>query len=345
MTDAIARVTEQPHRTALTRAQKAAVILCLLDQEGAAPVFAKLDEETIRRFVDVMAQLGAVDGVTVRGTVAEFMAELDRSEGSVRGGAYAAVRMIGNYLGDAAAARLSEGFDLHSGTDVWQRLATVKPEVLAGFIAREHPQSAAVILSKLPPEYAGTVVSDLPADQVRQILLFFRGMKTVSAHSIEVIGKSIGTSLLAGGNATSQVGPAHRVGAIMNYAAPELRDGVLGQIQDLDPEFSEAVRRNMITFEDIETRVARGAISLVVRAVNSAVLVKALAGAATNAPGARQFILSSISSRMAEAISAEIGEAGEINRKEADRAQAEIVRTIRQLEAAGEITLIRPVGD
>ena len=44
---------------------------------------------------------------------------------------------------------------------------------------------------------------------------------------------------------------------------------------------------------------------------------------------------------MAKMIEEEIKEAGKVKRKEADEAQGEIIRVIRELEAAGEITLIK----
>lgn len=345
MSNAIAHSPERPPGAPLTRAQKAAVILCLLDRDGATPVFEKLDEEAIRRFVGVMTQLNHVDGATVRAVVAEFLTELGRNQQSVRGGASAAMAMIGNYLGDAAAARFSEGLDLHSEKDIWKRMSQLNPRVLAEFIAHEHPQAAAVILSKLPPERAGKVINELAPEQVQRILLVFRRMKTLDARSVEMIGESLGNSLLAARAGASTLTPAERAGSILNYAAAELRDNVLSQLRDRDPDFSEAVKRKMFTFEDIEARVARNDVSVIVRAVDSAVLVKALAGAAVTAPGARDYILSCISARMAEVIAGEVAEAGEVNRRDADEAQAEIVQTIRDLEAAGEITLIRPDGN
>ena len=48
---------------------------------------------------------------------------------------------------------------------------------------------------------------------------------------------------------------------------------------------------------------------------------------------------------MAEMIVEEIKEAGNVKRKDADEAQAEIIKTIRELELAGEITLIKDDDD
>ena len=170
--------------------------------------------------------------------------------------------------------------------------------------------------------------------------MFFKRMKTLGASSVEMIGTSIGKSLFAGRVNAATLTPAERVGAIMNYTASQVRDQVIGQIEQVDPDYSEDVKRNMFTFEDIEHRVARNEVSAVVRAVDSEIMVKALAGAEVTAPGSKKFILGNISSRMAEMIEEEIKAAGKISRKDSDAAQAEVIKTIRELEAVGEIYLI-----
>lgn len=253
--------------------------------------------------------------------------------------------MIGNYLGDAAASKFSEGLDLHAEKDVWKRMSMVNPRILAEYLRRENPQAAAVILSKLPPEHAGKVITEMTSEEVQQIFMFLKRMKTLGARSVEMIGTTIGTSLFAGRVNATTLTPAERVGSIMNYAASQLRDEVLSQIEERDPEFSDSVKKSMFTFEDIETRIARNEVSVIVRAVESAVLVTALAGAEVTSPTTKKFILSNISSRMAEMIAAEVKEAGTVKRKDADQAQAEIVKTIRELEVAGEITLIKDEDD
>jgi len=135
--------------------------------------------------------------------------------------------------------------------------------------------------------------------------------------------------------------PAERLGSIINYASGEIRDSIIGYLETEDPEFAEETKRNMFTFPDIETRIRRQDVSAIVRTVEYQMLIKALAGAENNAPDAKKYILSKISSRMAEAIAQEIKEAGMVRRKDADSAQSDVIKVIRQLEQSGEITLVK----
>jgi len=135
--------------------------------------------------------------------------------------------------------------------------------------------------------------------------------------------------------------PAERLGSIINYASGEIRDGLISYLETEDPDFAEETKRNMFTFPDIEMRIRRQDVSAIVRTVEYQTLIKALAGAEKNAPDAKKYILSNISSRMAEAIGQEIRDAGVVRRKDADAAQSEVIKVIRQLEQSGEITLVK----
>jgi flagellar motor switch protein FliG len=129
------------------------------------------------------------------------------------------------------------------------------------------------------------------------------------------------------------------MGAIMNYATSQMRDELIAHLNEIDPEFSENVRRSMFTFADIEARVQRSDVSKVVRAVESEVLVKALAGDDAPTQSVRAFILGNIANRMAEMIAQEVKDTGAVKRKDVDKAQAEVIKAIVGLEASGEVAL------
>lgn len=158
---------------------------------------------------------------------------------------------------------------------------------------------------------------------------------------MDAIAETVGRTLLAGKDRDTAMRPEHRLGSIFDYASGEFRDGIMSYLESSDPEFAGQTRRSMFTFPDIETRVRRQDVSAVVRSVDQQVLLAALAGAERDAPGAKAFILSNISSRMAEAIGEEIREMGPVRRSDAEAAQSEVIRAIRQLEQSGEITLVR----
>jgi len=155
------------------------------------------------------------------------------------------------------------------------------------------------------------------------------------------IGDALGEFLLERQRNASALMLAERLGAIMNHSASPVRDGLIEHLTGLDQQFAEAVKRSMFTFADIESRVDRADVAKVVRAVDSEVLVKALAGDDAVVESVRSFILSSISNRMSEMIRDEIKEAGSVKRRDADKAQTEVIQAVIALRAAGEIEFVK----
>ena len=111
-------------------------------------------------------------------------------------------------------------------------------------------------------------------------------------------------------------------------------------LNDSHSELSDEVKRKMFTFPDIPERIEKRDIAGIVRQTDQETLLKALAGATDNAPAAREFILSSISSRVAEQVRADLAEMGKVKIREAEEAQTGILKIIRQLESQGELKLI-----
>jgi len=324
----------------VSRAQKAAIILCLLGKDGAAPLFEELDETSVRSFVRATAEIGVIDGETVRQVVEEFVAGLAGRGEAIVCGAQTALAIVESNLGRETADRISDSIDHFAAKTVWKRVAKASPAIVSDFVTREHPQSAAVILVNLPPEYAGQVLSEVPPDQARQIARYIRSAKDVAPRSAEIIGQALSQFLRTSGASGAGPTPAARMGAIMNYAASQVRDELIAYLEETDPEFSGEVRRSMFTFADIEARVQRSDVSKIVRAVEPDVLRVALAGDDAQTQSVKAFILGNIANRMSEMIAQEIQDAGPVKRKDADQAQAEVIKAIVALEAAGEVKLI-----
>ena len=76
--------------------------------------------------------------------------------------------------------------------------------------------------------------------------------------------------------------------------------------------------------------------------MNDAELIKALGGAKGTDAEAAEFILANMSQRMAATLREEIAAAGRIKDKEAEAAQTALVLAIRELEAAGDLTMVQP---
>lgn len=325
----------------LTRAQKAAIILGILGSEAAGPVLERLDEENLRSFASAMSRIKRVQPDVVVATIQEFMIEFAQFDMTVSGGLKNARAMLQDYVPEATLSRIMDDIDTPSAHNVWQKLTAVEDQALAEFLAREHPQTAAVVLSKLSAEHAAEILGRLSPDRAREIVVGLKRTTAMDGNVVEAIGESVSKDFLEHyrGGGTS-VKPEERIGMIMNYTSGEIRQAVLDFLGEKQPEFLEAVKARMFTFADIQDRIERRDITAIVRAVDPEEFMKAMIGAKETYPKTFEFILGSLSSRVAEQLQEEIGESGKVKVREAEEAQNAVLKVIRAMETSKEIQLI-----
>jgi flagellar motor switch protein FliG len=328
-------------RVRLTRPQKAAVIIGVLGTDAAGPVLEQLDENSLRNFTHAMSCLKRIDATQVRATIAEFLSELQQDDEGMQGGLASARGLLEQHVADELLTRILDDAETPSAQNVWQKLAKVGDEALADFLSREHPQTAAVVLSKFRSDHAARILNRLEPDLARDVVVGLSRAAGLDPQIITAIGKTMGSDFLAvHANTGKTNSPADRIGAIMNYTSPSIRDHILGKIESDQPEFAEEIRRKMFTVEDIPTRLPGRAIAAVVRSLEQETLLKALFITNEKAPEIGEFIFSNISTRMADQLREELGKVTAVRRKDGEQAQTEIIRVIRDLVANGEIELV-----
>jgi flagellar motor switch protein FliG len=325
----------------LSRQQKAAVIIGVLGSEAAGAVLEQLDEASLRHFTRAMSGLKRIDATQVRATIAEFLAELADDHEVVRGGLAQARGLLEQHVGEGLLMRILDGADSPSAHNVWQKLAKVSDEALADYLTREHPQTTAVVVSKFNPEHAARILNRLEPELARDVVVGLARVASLDPHVIEAIGDAMSRSFLAThSGADERRNPADRVGAIMNYTSPSVREHILDHIEIEQPEFAEEIRRKMFTVEDIPARVPRRGVAAVVRSIDQETLLKVLFTTKESAPETGEFILGNLSTRMAQQLREELAEITSVRRKDGERAQSEIIRVIRDLVKRGEIELV-----
>jgi len=336
-----ATLSQQAAVASLTQRQKAAIIVKLLVGGGVALDELELDADAIWKITAAMTGLGVVGKDIVDGVTAEFILEMERMglvfERDIDGSLKAMEGQIPPETLNKIKARQSGSAE----ASAWEYISKTEAEVLAPRIEKENPRIGAVILSKLSPAKAAEIVGAISAESAEAILGSISKITTVKPETVSRIGIALADSLQdKGGDGAFEESAAERIGAILNMSPSQFRDEILGSFEQKDPEAASQIRRLMFTFEDIPSRIIGRDISKILRGVDDETLVAALSGAAQTAPEVKEFIISNISSRLAEQIEENIQERGAVKEKDADAAMTQVVIAIKELEKSGEITLI-----
>ncbi len=328
---------------ALNQRRKAAMIVQLLLAEGHKLPLSSLPEDLQMRITRELGALRMVDRQTLHAVANEFAAELDAVGLTAPGGVERALAALEGQLSPTAAARLkSEAAQAH-GTDPWAQIAALEAEDLLPLMTGESIEVCAVALSKLPVAKAAAVLALLPGERARKITYAVSQTGSVTPEAVVTIGRALAADHCIKPVPAFATPPVARVGAILNSSLAATRDDMLAGLGDDDPAFAEQVRRAIFTFPDIPERVAPVDVPKVLRAVDNAQLVTALASAQANGgadAASADFILANMSQRMAEALREEIGERGRIKKSDAEAAMGAVIAGIREKVDSGEVSLV-----
>ena len=328
-----------PRKT--TPSEKAAIIVRLMLAEGAPLPLSALPEQHQTRLAEQMAQMGLVDRATLADVVGDFLTALDATGLTFPDGLDGAIALVDGHISPNAASRLRRLAASTAKSDPWERIAALPPNDLLPLIGEEAPETAAVALSKLPVGRAADLLAQMPGDRARRVALAMSRTGATAPETLHRIGQALLAQLDARPPRAFASGPVDRIGAILNVSPSATRDDVLSALDEADAAFAEQVRKAIFTFAHIPARIAPRDLPRMLRAVDAATLNTAFAAAQADPALAPvvEAVFAALSPRMVQQFRDDMAARGSVTPKDADAAFTAIVSAIRQLEAAGELTL------
>jgi len=336
---AAAEAGGDPHLHGLSLADKAAIIIAALGPESAPHVLQGMGETTIRRFARAMSGLWRISPELLQSTIADFTEELGAHQ-EIKGGASEARRILQQMLDDDSVSRIMDDVDMAGGRTLWEKLSNSSDQALAGFLRHEHPQTAAVVLSKMRSDKAARILERLDPEFAQVIVLRLARVPRLDSEVMDLITEVIQReflSVIQREQATRR--PADVIGSMMNNVSSSARARLLQQLEQEKPKLARQVQKVMFTFADLSSRVDARDAGILMKGVEEPVLIVALKFAETNAPRVVDFFMSNISKRLAQRLEAEIKAHPEVTLRDGEAAQAQVVAAARDMAKAGELKL------
>lgn len=327
----------------LSRKAKAAIIVRLLLNEGADIPLEELPEELQAQLTQQMGRMRLVDRDTLASVISEFSNEVERIGLSFPGGIAGALTALDGKISRQTADRLRKEAGVRQTGDPWVRIRELGLEAMLPVMENESVEVAAVMLSKLDIGKAAELLGKLPGPRARQITYAVSQTSGVTPDAVERIGMSLASQLSAQPLRAFDEDPVARVGAILNSSTSLTRDDMLEGLDEKDQGFASAVRKAIFTFGNIPDRIAPRDIPRILREIDQAELVIAMAGAeSAGLQKSADYILENMSGRMADQLREEIQEMEAPKQADLDVAMSSVVASIRAMETAGELMLIVP---
>ena len=331
--------------TMLTRRRKAAMIVQMMISDGGSLSLSELPEPLQEALAGELGAIRLVDRDTVAAVAEEFAATLESVGLSAPGTRDGAIMAIADHLSPALARRLRAQTDSVRNGDHWPAVIALPVDRIVSIMTAESIEVCAVALSKLPVAKAAEVLQKTPGERARRITFAMSQTEDISPDVVRRIGVALALDYGAEREPAFEKAPVQRLGAILNSTATDTREDLLEGLGAADPAFASDVRKAIFTFRDIAPRVRPTDIPNCIRSVEPDVLTRAIAASLAGDDAlveSAEFILDSISQRMATQIREDAQELGRIRNEDGEKAMAAVTTAIRDMVDAGVITLIDP---
>ena len=319
---------------------KAAIILAAIGPELAGGFLKSMSEASLTRIATAISNLDRVPSDILDTIIAEFLLSIGTEE-EVSGGSGTARRLLAQVLDDSTIEKIM--FDVEGGDTraAWKKLNDCTATQLAGFIAAEHPQTAAVILSELRADKAAGVIERLDSEFASLAVFRLSRVPALDRDVGEMVERIIAKDFLSAIQKTKRSRkPADIIAGLMNNLGTETREKFLAQMEQQKPALAAEVLRTMFTFADIRTRVESRDVAIIAKEIDEPLLLLALKWAAMQKNPSYNFIVENISKRLSERLVEEVDTMPDCTQRDGEGAHQDVVRRIQELAKAGDIQLI-----
>jgi flagellar motor switch protein FliG len=325
-----------PHATAMSGAEKVAVLLLALGKPRAAKLLKRFDPEDLKVLTQLAGDLAPIGASDLESLVEEFAQKF--SSGITFVGTEREVKnLLSDVMGEDQLAGVMSDEQEEAGEAperVWDKISRIKVETLRAYLGNEHPQTAAMVLSRIDAGIAAKVIASFPAQQRNTLLIRMLGIKKVADDAARAVEAAIAEDLLAKSSSGSHAGIAD----ILNRLDKAQSDELLKTLAEVRPDDAKTLKGMLFTFVELVNLPVKARTQLLDQ-VPIERLVAALKGTDAAFQAA---ILSSLAARSRRMVEAELQGGGAATEREVAEARRAIVDTVLKMMANGEIEMPAP---
>lgn len=327
----------------LGEADRAAVMLMLLEEEQAAQILAQLEPQELRLLGEKMCALGEIGPDVIAHAIRGFVEKTEKlglvahdRVGQVR---QLMTRAVGEARADGLMQRIAPDEQKASPLEMarWMTAPALVP-----LVKGEHPQAIAVLLVQLDPEVAAEVLHALPPAQQPEVVHRIATLGPVSPEAIAMLEELLASRLNESqGQGSFTMGGPRDAADLINNSGKAMEKRVMPEIAKRDKALARTIEGEMFKFEHLFVLDPQ-AMGTLLREVDNDTLIDALKGIAEDE---RECFFRAMSSRAADGVRDEIASRGRVKLADVVESQRQIVAAARRLAAEGAIVFGSAAGD
>lgn len=327
----------------LTGLQKAAIAFARLPERQRLDVVRSLPESVILRLTsEVVNPTGMYDSAMVADVLDEAATEV-QNRAWVGMNRDAARDVLVQAFGEDKADEILSQIQDQVAERPLAFLGRAEPRQIAAVLQDEHPQTIALVLLQMERSRAAQVLTTMDAETKADVARRLATSERISKEVLAGLDARLAPRFSNITKAITIITSSDESGVqplveILNKSERTTEKEILEGLSISDPELAEEVRRRLFLFEDI-VRLTDRDVQTVLKSIDTKVLATALY---KQRPEVFDKIAQNMSEKGRDVLREEVEVlAGRIQRKQVEEAQKKIVDTIRQLEEAEEIVVVR----
>jgi flagellar motor switch protein FliG len=318
--------------------EKVATLLLAMGKPLASRLLVHFDPAELKLITRSAAELGSIPVNVLEDLVEDFAGEFSNGI-ELQGTASQVEKLLMGVLSPEQITDIMSDVLGNSNRSVWERISAVSETVLAHYLAKEHPQTIALILTQLTSGSAAKVISLLDRDLRNLVTRRLLNLKPAQASILRLLEGKLHEELVLNpprkpGEATS------RMADIINKMMPEQMEDILQSLAEVRPKEAEILRSKLFSFADI-IKLAPRARSMLFERVPSERVVLALKGTESDF---RDIILSALTARAKRLVENELNNGGGSPQRDINTARRMISDLVLEMAERGEIQL-NPTSD
>lgn len=315
---------------------RAAILLLTIGEAEAAAVMKHLDQREVQRISEAMSGLPSVSTDQIGSVVDDFLETVSDESGLTLGAGRYLKNTLTNAIGENKANAVIEKINGGSTAGL-DKLRWMDPRAIAEFIAAEHPQIQAIVMSYLEADQAAQVISYIgDEDMRRDIVMRVANLDSIPPAAIAELAQVLDEQAShTGPTRFAQLGGRKSAADILNNMAKGTNEAVIEAIKAADEDLGDAISELMFVFDNLSMVDDRG-IQTLLKEVTTDSLTVALKGADQSL---QQKIFGNMSKRAAELLQDDMEAKGPVRLSDVEAAQKEILLVARKLAEDGEIML------
>ncbi len=314
--------------------EKVAAILMAMGQGSAGRVMKHMPPDDLRLVTHAMAELKPVPVNQIEDLVDEFVDQFGGGTNLV-GDMSNVQKLLSGFLPQDQINDILSEMEGKVNQSIWDRISSISEGSLIPYMLNEHPQTTALVLSKLNPATAAKVMSEFPEDLRNSVARRMLNCKAVVDDALKLVETAVhedfmvNLSLNLGGDSHA------RMAEIINKMDNDQMEGVLDGLNSSNPKSAEILRSLLFTFDDV-VKLNPKALSTLLDTVETDDLTMALKGTTDQF---RSTVLASMAARTKRMVEQELSSGAPATAREVNDARRRITEQALALGRAGEIDM------